>query len=156
MADRPLLFRLWFNQDMPSVQELSSRKKHTGPEKTLDVAAVKQFCHLVGNTNMAFQNDALVPMDFAIVAGWEAIMQALMGSCDADLLSLVHLSNTFKRVEETSPLRAGDLCSASASVQSVKISDSGKSVAVKGVVYRREADGLVPTIEVVSSFFFRG
>ena len=141
---------------MPSVQELSSRKKHTGPEKTLDVAAVKQFCHLVGNTNMAFQNDALVPMDFAIVAGWEAIMQALMGSCDADLLSLVHLSNTFKRVEETSPLRAGDLCSASASVQSVKISDSGKSVAVKGVVYRREADGLVPTIEVVSSFFFRG
>ncbi|KDN47732.1 hypothetical protein K437DRAFT_273590 [Tilletiaria anomala UBC 951] len=149
-------WKLWFFQDMPSVETLTARKEHHSPSKTLDAAAVKKFCQIVGNSNASFQSGGFAPMDFAIVAGWEAIMQALMASCDADLLSLVHLNNSFKTVQDSKPLRVGDVCSATASVQSVKISDTGKSVAVEGVVLRQEADKMVPVIKVVSSFFFRG
>ncbi len=141
---------------MPAPEALKARREHYSPEKTLDLNAIKGFCQLIGNNNTAFHTGGLVPMDFAIVAGWEAIMQALMASCDADLLSLVHLSNSFTRVAGSEPLRVGDVCSAAASVQSVKISDTGKSVAVKGVVNRNENGHQVPVIEVVSSFFFRG
>ncbi|PWN49501.1 hypothetical protein IE53DRAFT_363101 [Violaceomyces palustris] len=148
-------WQLWFHADMPSAGELASRKEHTSPTKSLDSAAIKRFCQIVENRAEVF-TQGQAPMDFAIVAGWEAIMQALMTSCDADLLSLVHLSNSFNVVPGARPLRAGDVCTARASVKSVKISDTGKSVSVGGTVYREENGEFKPAITVVSSFFFRG
>jgi fatty acid synthase subunit beta len=150
-------WQLWFHEEIPTVRELSSRKEHTSPMATLDSNAIIRFCQIVENRSEAFHLRGMAPMDFAIVAGWQGIMQALIASTDADLLSLVHLSNSFKLVEGASPLRANDECSAKASIQSIKISDTGKTVAVRGVVLRKEADGsMKAVIEVVSSFFFRG
>lgn len=149
-------WRLWFHADLPSSADLASRKEHVSPSKTLDAAAIKRFCQIVENNNEVFQSGGQAPLDFAIVAGWEAIMQALMASSDADLLSLVHLSNSFKVVDGAKPLRAGDVCSAKASVTSVKITDTGKAVTVGGTVYRQEGGEFKAAIEVVSSFFFRG
>lgn len=150
-------WQLWFHAEIPTVRELSEKAEHVSPMATLDSQAIIRFCQIVENRSEAFQLRGMAPMDFAIVAGWQGIMQALIASTDADLLSLVHLSNSFKLVEGATPLRAGDQCSAKASVQSIKITDTGKTVAVRGVVLRKEEDGsMKAVIEVVSSFFFRG
>ncbi|KAK0531483.1 fatty acid synthase alpha subunit Lsd1 [Tilletia horrida] len=127
-----------------------------GPVKTLDAAAIKRFCQIVENRNVGYHLHGQAPIDFAIVAGWEAIMQALMASADADLLTLVHLSNQFKMVKGAKPLQVGDVCMATAKTKSIRISDTGKSVAVTGLVLRKEGEAFVPVIEVVSSFFYRG
>lgn len=149
-------WRLWFHAEMPAKDELSTRCEHFSPTAKLDSDAIIRFCQIVENRSEAFHLGGQAPMDFAIVAGWQGIMQALIGSTDADLLSLVHLSNSFKLVDGATPLRAGDVCSAKASVQSIKITDTGKSVAVRGTVLREEDGMMKPTIEVISSFFFRG
>lgn len=149
-------WRLWFHADIPSPAELAARKEHVSPVSKLDSDAIIRFCQIVENRSEAFHLRGKAPMDFAMVAGWQGIMQALIGSTDADLLRLVHLSNAFQLVDNASPLRAGDVCNAVASVQSIKISETGKSVAVRGVVSRKEGDIFKPVIEVVSSFFFRG
>lgn len=71
---------------------------------------------------------------------------------DGDLLKLVHLSNGFRLVPGAKALEAGDACIADAHITSVKNTDAGKVVQVKGHVFR---DGQ-PIIEVVSSFLYRG
>ncbi|SPO24499.1 related to fatty acid synthase, beta and alpha chains [Ustilago trichophora] len=149
-------WQLWFHADMPAAAQLASAKEFKSPVKSLDESAIRNFCRIVENRGEVFTKGQ-APMDFAIVAGWEAIMQSLMASCDADLLSLVHLSNSFKVVDDARPLRAGDVCTATAHASSIKISDTGKSVSVTGTVLRKDASGdFVPVISVVSSFFFRG
>lgn len=150
-------WRLWFHEEIPAPSALADRKEHVSPVSKLDSDAIIRFCQIVENRSEAFHLRGKAPMDFAMVAGWQGIMQALIASTDADLLRLVHLSNAFNSVENSSPLRAGDICSATATVQSIKISDTGKSVAVRGVVTRQDETGAFkPVIEVVSSFFFRG
>ncbi|KAK0558478.1 hypothetical protein OC844_005124 [Tilletia horrida] len=113
-----------------------------GPVKTLDAAAIKRFCQIVENRNVGYHLHGQAPIDFAIVAGWEAIMQALMASADADLLTLVPLSNQFKMVKGARLLQIGDVCMATAKRKSIHISDTGKSVAVTGLVLRKEGRGL--------------
>jgi fatty acid synthase subunit alpha, fungi type len=73
-------------------------------------------------------------------------------SIDGDLLKLVHLSNGFRLIPGAKPLVAGDVCIADAHISSVKNTEAGKVVKVKGHVFR---DGK-PVIEVVSSFIYRG
>lgn len=71
---------------------------------------------------------------------------------DGDLLKLVHLSNGFRLVDGAKPLRVGDICRAEAHAAAVINSDAGKTVRVKGYIYR---DGR-PIIECSSSFLYRG
>lgn len=143
-------WQLWFREQMPEVNELASVKEHSGPTKTLEAATVRKFVESYGQS---FQTGGQVPMDIAIVLGWEGIMKALIAATgSADLLRLVHLSNSFKIVEGSRPLRVGDAVSSRASVESIKISETGKTVAVKGTVIR-EGKAI---IEVTSAFFFRG
>ena len=71
---------------------------------------------------------------------------------DGDLLKLVHLSNGFRLVESARPLQAGDICNAEATIASVRNTDAGKVVKVKGHVYREGT----PVIEVDSAFLYRG
>lgn len=71
---------------------------------------------------------------------------------DGDLLRLVHLSNGFKLVDGAQPLKVGDVCKSEAQIVSVTNANEGKTVKVRGHVYR---DGK-PVIEVVSAFLYRG
>lgn len=71
---------------------------------------------------------------------------------DGDLLRLVHLSNGFKMIHGARPLTVGDVCKSSAEIVSVTNATEGKTVKVKGCVYR---DGK-PVVEVVSAFLYRG
>ena len=69
---------------------------------------------------------------------------------DRDLLKLVHLSNGFRLLPGAETLEAGDACIADAHISSVKNTDTGKAVQVKGCVFRDSK----PTIEVSSSFLY--
>ncbi|KAK0543649.1 hypothetical protein OC845_006016 [Tilletia horrida] len=147
--------QLWFG-DAQAYQLNVVDGQHQGPVKTLDAGAIKRFCQIVGNRNVSYHLHGQAPIDFAMVAGWEALMQALMASADADLLTLVHLNNTFKMVKGAKPLQVGDVCTATARTKSIRISDTGKSVSVTGLVLRKEGEEFRPVIEVTSSFFYRG
>ncbi|TFY79348.1 hypothetical protein EWM64_g4663 [Hericium alpestre] len=108
---------LWFgdNEVMP---QLDVRETFYSPEVTITAADIETFCG--------------VPMDFAIVTDWQAIMKTIFSaSVDGDLLKLVHLSNGFKIVPG---------------------SNVGKTVKAQGYV---TVDGK-PVIEVSSAFLYRG
>ncbi|KAG9047855.1 3-oxoacyl-[acyl-carrier-protein] synthase [Tulasnella sp. UAMH 9824] len=149
-------WKLWFGDD-ETLPPINLRDTFTGPEVTISEADIHRFCTVVGNDGESFKgvrsDEVHAPMDFAIVTGWQAIMKAIFpADVDGDLLKLVHLSNGFKMVPDTRPLKAGDVCTSEARVVSVINTDSGKSVKVKGAVLR---DG-EPIIEVTSSFLYRG
>ncbi|OBZ72637.1 Fatty acid synthase subunit beta [Grifola frondosa] len=149
-------WKLWFG-DNETLPEINVRDTFTGPDVTIAAEDVESFCAVVGNQGEAFKSTRSetpqAPMDFAIVTGWQAIMQAIFPSAiDGDLLKLVHLSNGFRLVDGAKPLRAGDVCKAEASIVAVINSEAGKTVRVKGFVLR----GGEPVIEVTSSFLYRG
>ncbi|KAF8525925.1 hypothetical protein BU17DRAFT_74311 [Hysterangium stoloniferum] len=149
-------WKLWFGDDT-ELPEMSLRDTYIGPEVVIDVNHVERFCSVVGNQSESFKSTrneiAKAPMDFAIVTGWQAIMQSIFPDVvDGDLLKLVHLSNGFRMVPGVRSLQVGDVCRAKAKIISVINSDSGKTVKVKGAVYRDDE----PVIEVTSSFLYRG
>ncbi|PWN49564.1 fatty acid synthase [Violaceomyces palustris] len=150
---KQFFWKVWFGVDMPPASQLAEVKEFSSGLKPLEDKAITKFCDVLGTVS----TDGKAPMDFAITAGWEAIMQAAITSCDADLLCLVHLSNSFRRIDENSrPLTAGDVCTATARVKSVKITETGKAVSVEGTVLRLEDGELQPVIAVTSDFFYRG
>lgn len=78
-ADRNLrikqfYWKLWFG-DEEVLPEIDVRATYTGPEVTIDAAAVESFCGIVGNQGETYKQarvDAVnAPMDFAIVTGWQ-------------------------------------------------------------------------------------
>ncbi|KAH8822971.1 fatty acid synthase [Flagelloscypha sp. PMI_526] len=152
-------WRLWYGDDQ-EMPKLGIRDTFTGPEVKLELVDIEKFCTVVGNAGEDFkgvrtEGDAKVkaPMDFAIVAGWQAIMKSIFPEAiDGDLLRLVHLSNGFRVVSGAKPLQVGDVCRTAATIVSVTNAPEGKIVKVKGFVYRNAA----PVIEVTSSFLYRG
>ncbi|KAH7884386.1 hypothetical protein F5I97DRAFT_1968464 [Phlebopus sp. FC_14] len=149
-------WKLWFGDDQ-TLPEIDLRETFIGPEVVISGDDVEMFCGVVGNQNEAFKAartaDVKAPMDFAIVTGWQAIMKSIFPEAiDGDLLKLVHLSNGFRVIPGAKPLESGDACIADARISSVKNTDAGKAVQIKGHVFR---DGQ-PIIEVVSSFLYRG
>ncbi|KIK64575.1 hypothetical protein GYMLUDRAFT_161255, partial [Collybiopsis luxurians FD-317 M1] len=85
-------------------------------------------------------------MDFAMVAGWQAIIKSIFpASIDSDLLKLVHLCNSFCMVECTKPFQSSTVCRSEAKIMSVVNSQPGKIVKLEGHVYH---DGQ-PVVEVV-------
>ncbi|PPQ94469.1 hypothetical protein CVT25_001102 [Psilocybe cyanescens] len=149
-------WKLWYgdNETLPAID---IREKFVGPEVTIKAEDVERFCAVVGNQGEAFKvarNEKVqAPMDFAIVTGWQAIMKSIFpAAIDGDLLKLVHLSNGFRMVDGAKPLAVGDICKAEARIISVINAPEGKTVKVKGYVYRQGQR----VIEVVSAFLYRG
>ncbi|KAF8271214.1 fatty acid synthase [Lactarius quietus] len=156
MRIKEFYWRLWFGDD-EKLPELGVRDTFTGPEVTIAASDVEAFCAVVGNQQEKFKttrtDEVKAPMDFAIVTGWQAIMKAIFpATINGDLLKLVHLSNGFKVVPGSKPLKAGDVCRAEAKVVAVVNGDSGKTVRVTGHVL---CEGK-PVIEVQSAFLYRG
>ncbi|KDQ57051.1 hypothetical protein JAAARDRAFT_35647 [Jaapia argillacea MUCL 33604] len=149
-------WKLWFG-DHAVLPDIDIRQTFTGPPVTIDAAEVERFCDIVGNQGESFKvarsPNVKAPMDFAIVTGWQAIMQAIFPAVvDGDLLKLVHLSNGFRMIDGAQPFQAGQVCHAEAKIASVANTDAGKVVKVKGFVLREGS----PVVEVVSSFLYRG
>jgi fatty acid synthase subunit beta len=125
--------------------------KAEGGELFIDSELVQRFMSTIGGGMRQADKDGLVPMDFAIVVGWKAIMKALL-IVQGDLLKLVHLSNKYKMYPGAAPLKVGDRTESTASTTSVSISETGKTVEVCATITR---DG-EEVLDVVSSFFYRG
>ncbi|WBW74907.1 fatty acid synthase beta subunit Fas1 [Schizosaccharomyces osmophilus] len=147
-------WQLWFANE-PYPESASIADTFTGVETTITANMIEDFCRTVGNHNEAYTNRAnckrMAPMDFAIVVGWQAITKAIFPKAiDGDLLRLVHLSNSFRMVG--SPLVEGDKVTTAATITGIVNNDSGKTVTVKGVVYRDNKE----VIEVISRFLYRG
>ncbi|EYE93327.1 tetrafunctional fatty acid synthase subunit FAS1 [Aspergillus ruber CBS 135680] len=149
-------YRVWFgNKDVPFDTPITAT--FSGGRATITPQAVADFVHAVGNTGEAFVDrpgkEVFAPMDFAIVAGWQAITKPIFPrTIDGDLLKLVHLSNGFKMVPGAQPLKVGDILDTTAQINAVINQDSGKMVEVCGTIMR---DGQ-PIMHVTSQFLYRG
>ncbi|KAJ9435828.1 Fatty acid synthase subunit beta (FAS I), partial [Diplonema papillatum] len=120
---------------------------------------VVEFCRTVGNANSAYsagqQSGKLrAPMDYAMVVGWKSVIRSLFAKhIDGDLLSLVHLGNSFRVLKEGFMLQENAELSTTGEVTAVKNDEAGnKIVEVRGVI----SDAVTPVIEIVSRFLYRG
>ena len=77
-------WKLWFG-DEEALPEIDVHATYTGPEVTIDAAAIESFCAIVGNQSEKYKQarveEVTAPMDFAIVTGWQVRVQ--------DMVSLV-------------------------------------------------------------------
>lgn len=121
----------------------------------VDPERVKSFCRIVGNHAEAYLDGSVAPMDYGMVACWEAVVRALfVDAIDGDLLSLVHLWN---EIEYCSPggalITANALFTTRAKVMGVTVGPSGKTVRVQAEAFN--ADGQA-VLRVTTAFLFRG
>ena len=118
---------------------------------------VIEFCRVVGNKNehyVATSKVVKAPLDFAMVVGWKAVIRSLFAKhIDGDLLSLVHLGNSFRVLKPGLMLQEGDELSSLGEVTAVRNDPAGnKVVEVKGVI-SKEGEKV---IEISSKFLYRG
>ncbi|TPX31149.1 hypothetical protein SmJEL517_g05464 [Synchytrium microbalum] len=121
----------------------------------VDRQRISDFTTIVGNTAEMYvsNGNAKAPMDFAIVAGWQALVTAILPKeIDGDLLRLVHLSNEFRMLDQSGMIEAGDDISAEAVINAVIISDAGKTVEVKATLFKQGR----ALLEILSRFLYRG
>jgi fatty acid synthase subunit beta len=114
---------------------------------------VEAFVRSIGRPVLAGHDGAVrVPLDFAIVAGWEAIMRALLSeSIEGDVLQLVHASNALE-LHGARGLREGDQLTATAKLHELAPIDAGTRVIVECVLALQG----VPLASLRSAFLFRG
>lgn len=149
-------YRVWFgDKNVPF--DTQTTAIFEGGTTTVTSQAIADFVHAVGNTGEAFVDrpgkEVFAPMDFAIVAGWQAITKPIFPRViDGDLLKLVHLSNGFRMVPGAEPLKVGDVLDTSAQINAVINQESGKMVEVCGTI-KREGK---PIMHVTSQFLYRG
>ncbi|KAF2028408.1 beta subunit of fatty acid synthase [Setomelanomma holmii] len=125
--------------------------KANGGELVITQDMVKKFMATIGGGMRRADKEGFVPMDFAIVVGWKAIMKALL-LVQADLLKLVHLSNKFRMHSNAAPLKVGEKTESFARTTSISISETGKTVEVCATISRNH----VPVMDVISEFFYKG
>jgi 3-oxoacyl-ACP reductase-like protein/malonyl CoA-acyl carrier protein transacylase/acyl dehydratase len=141
-------YKIWFSENMARVPSITEKFTCSG---LISEESVRKFCANVENYCPAF-GKSVVPIDYAIVVGWKAVILPLFSSeLDGDLLKLVHLSNSFKKLDDSN-FEVGQTINTSAKIKSITISDAGKTVKVVGVQSR---NGL-PILEVSSEFLYRG
>jgi hypothetical protein len=96
-----------------------------------------------------------VPIDYAIVASWKAIIKALWDPklIQGDLLKLVHKSNEFKLLNGFRYFRAGDVIETEAQITAIINEENGKLVCVRALCCDKEKK---PLLQITSEFFYRG
>jgi fatty acid synthase subunit beta len=155
-------WRVWFGDstEFPEFSVATNdinvyRQQSTSEEYTITHSSIQDFVRSIENGNESFLGrggkSLLAPMDYSIIAGWKATMKPLF-AIEGDLLRLVHLSNQFKMMPGSSPLKEGDRVTSTARISAVLIQDSGKVVEVISTI-----SSLGKTIvEITSRFLYRG
>ncbi|KAJ3373192.1 3-oxoacyl-[acyl-carrier-protein] synthase [Allomyces arbusculus] len=146
-----------FYADLWDAKVVAEEVRSVTTSHTVDRESIARFCKVIQNDTELFvekgQDKLAAPLDYAIVAGWKAVVQPLFSTLiDGDLLKLVHLSNGFKVLAPGALVYAGDTISTKAEVASITNTPTGKKISVRGVLSR---DG-VDLVEVTSAFFVRG
>lgn len=150
-------WKLWYGSKVPVNLDIDVEESIIGDDLTINAQDISEFTHAIGNKLEAFVSrkgkESYAPMDFAIVIGWKAIINAIFPkTVDGDLLKLVHLSNGYRMIPGAKLLKTGDKVSTKAEIKSVLNQSSGKLVEVVGTISR---DNL-PVMEVTSQFLYRG
>jgi enoyl reductase-like protein len=106
--------RLWLS-DHEITPEIDILKIFTSPEVTIRTEDIDTFCDVIGNPGVSFRKahsaNVSMPMDFAIVVGWQSVMKVIfLKAMDGDLLRLVHISSGFRMVDDLTTTTAGDNC----------------------------------------------
>eukprot|EP00741_Cyanophora_paradoxa_P008488 tig00001335_g8213.t1 len=140
--------RLWLSAE-PDAAAAAARARVERPD-------VARFCRAVGLAPREAAGRALAPLDFAAVAGWDAMMRpVLREEAPVDVARLVHLSNEFEALEARA-LRDGDAVRADFRLVERTRGPTGTTLAVKGTLHRLAEDGAeVPCVAVASAFFVR-
>ncbi|KAJ3255887.1 3-oxoacyl-[acyl-carrier-protein] synthase [Boothiomyces macroporosus] len=145
-------YKLWFGANLKVPTDLSIHDTYKS-ESVVEPNSVQEFCKVIRNLSDDYILRDNAPIDFAIVLGWKAIIQALFAKeIDADLLKLVHLSNSFNLLNSNDNLKIGDKISIAAKIASIRINETGKVVKVVGTLSKGTKD----IMQVSSEFMFRG
>lgn len=118
---------------------------------------IERFSQSIGRIVATCPNGEKItaPVDIAIVAGWESIVKSLfLNAIDADILQLVHLSNSYKRLSSTH-LVDGDTVETVMRITEIANTPTGQRVTVEGHLARADASA-EKIIGLKSQFFFRG
>jgi fatty acid synthase subunit beta len=155
---RRFYWRLWYGpgRDAEYAETRAFDLLHGAFEcaAVVDAERVKSFCRIVGNHAEAYLDGSVAPMDYGMVACWEAVVRALfVDAIDGDLLSLVHLWNEIEYASPGALLTAGALLTTRAKVMGVTVGQAGKTVKVQAEAF--DADGLA-VLRVTTAFLFRG
>jgi fatty acid synthase subunit beta len=144
--------QLWLGE-IPTTPESPPESSVFEGSFKIDRARVQAFNRAVGYDKA--HRAEKVPLDFAIVASWKPICQALLQDpVQGDLLALVHLSNSYKMAREAQMPKFGDQIRTRASVTAITIDDSGKTVTVECKLCSAISGDEIMTVR--SRFLFRG
>ncbi|CAD6586816.1 MAG: beta subunit of fatty acid synthetase [Alectoria sarmentosa] len=149
--------KIWFGAQPAIPFDMPMTSRFDGGNATVTGAAIRDLARALGNSNEAYIDrpgrDCFAPMDFAIVAGWKALLKPLLHCVDGDLLNLVHLSNRFRMMPGAKPFKKGDNLSTTSEIVAVINQDSGRMIEVCGTI---TCDDGEPVMQVTSQFLYRG
>lgn len=163
--------QLWFDGLSKEIKSANPKEATFTNRFTLTKRCIEKFSQSVGRSithvhTPSGGDKTSAPIDMAIVAGWESIVKSLfINAIDADILQLVHLSNSFKRLS-TTPLLEGDLVETTMKITEIANTPTGQRVTVEGHLSRlatkvleEETSSSSSSEQIVglkSQFFFRG
>ncbi|EFY90992.1 fatty acid synthase subunit beta dehydratase [Metarhizium acridum CQMa 102] len=124
---------------------------------TISSSAIQAFLNSIGHErHMASPcglSEDTAPFDFAIVIAWKCMIKAIFPTAiHGDFMKLVHLSNEFKILVDSAPLRSLDRVNTKAEILAIRNEPAGRVVEV-GAIIERDS---MPVLEVISQFLFRG
>ncbi|KAK6075576.1 Fatty acid synthase subunit beta 1 [Seiridium cupressi] len=154
--------QLWLPGNTASIRPLTDKK--TPQEESVPVLITPQIYETLHATvNQAFgsaspiprfQRGHPIPIEAAVVAAWDGLMQPLVSpELRGDLLRLVHRSIGVQIEPGEAPLSVGEELSSQSRVRAITIEPSGKSIKVQVDVFRK---GGRKAATVTSEFFIRG
>ncbi|KAI1363876.1 fatty acid synthase beta subunit [Xylaria arbuscula] len=157
LRTRKFYNEVWFGEDSLPLNVATQGTRFDGGTVRVDARAIEALTAELDNKVEAYirrpGRPALAPMDFAVVVGWKALMAPLVQAIDADLLRLVHLSNSFTVAPGSNPFKVGQLLHSSSEVTAVLIQDSGKMVEVRATISEQTSE---PLMYITSRFLYRG
>ena len=144
-------YHLWFGEDLPPSREALT-DVFDGGEVTLNQEMLQNFQSAIGN-HIPPQHGSVVPLDLGIVVAWKSLMKPIFqDQIGGDILTLVHLSNSFRILPGAEPLREGDTVNSKSKITMLLNNDTGRLVEVQAVVYQLGT----PVLEITSQFQYRG
>ena len=128
-----------------------------GPQVTITPQLAKDMVTTIGlsyfDSEMADHDSDVLPIDACIVIAWDVLVRPLLlKEIEGDLLSLVHLSNSFQYYAGAAPLRIGDVVQSKSHVSAITINDTGKTVEVRASIERAGE----PVVLITSAFLLKG
>lgn len=150
--------QLWFEGDFKDlhagVSPMKARFEHSFTPSDADI---ENFCRAVGRSIMQTPKGNLrAAIDFAIVTSWEPLIKSLfIDAVDGNILNLVHLSNSFRRLNEEEAsafIESGVPVLTRMDIVEIANVPSGQRVTVQGTVETHQQ----AKIQLRSQFLFRG